>query len=95
MARRARTRGTSRAACERVQASGIGQGTAMDRDAAIGIFDSGSAGLACIRRAWGALPNEHLISPGRHGSLPLRQPVGEIVTRYASGARDFPRRAAP
>ena len=36
----------------------------MDRDAAIGIFDSGVGGLTVLHAVLGAVPNEHLIYLG-------------------------------
>lgn len=70
-------------------ASGIGQGTAMDRDAAIGIFDSGVGGLTVLHAVLEALPNEHLIYLGDTGRTPYGSKSAEIITRYAIESADF------
>jgi glutamate racemase len=61
----------------------------MDRDAAIGIFDSGVGGLTVLHAVLGALPNEHLIYLGDTGRYPYGSRSAEIVTRYAMESADF------
>ena len=61
----------------------------MDRDAAIGIFDSGVGGLTVLHAILGALPHEHLIYLGDTGRYPYGSRSAEIVTRYALESADF------
>jgi glutamate racemase len=61
----------------------------MDRDAAIGIFDSGVGGLTVLHAVLGALPHEHLIYLGDTGRYPYGSRSAEIVTRYALESADF------
>jgi glutamate racemase len=61
----------------------------MDRDAAIGIFDSGVGGLTVLHAVLGALPHEHLIYLGDTGRYPYGSRSAEIVTRYAMESADF------
>jgi glutamate racemase len=61
----------------------------MDRDAAIGIFDSGVGGLTVLHAVLGAVPNEHLIYLGDTGRYPYGSRSPEIVTRYALESADF------
>jgi glutamate racemase len=61
----------------------------MDRDAAIGIFDSGVGGLTVLHAVLRALPHEHLIYLGDTGRYPYGSRSAEIVTRYALESADF------
>jgi glutamate racemase len=61
----------------------------MDRDAAIGIFDSGVGGLTVLHAVLQALPAEHLIYLGDTGRYPYGNRSAEIVTRYALESADF------
>jgi glutamate racemase len=61
----------------------------MDRDAAIGIFDSGVGGLTVLHAVLGALPDEHLVYLGDTGRYPYGSRSAEIVTRYAIEGADF------
>src|SRR5262245_11535697 len=61
----------------------------MDRDAAIGIFDSGVGGLTVLHAVLQALPQEHLIYLGDTGRYPYGSRSAEIVTRYAVEGADF------
>jgi len=61
----------------------------MDRDAAIGIFDSGVGGLTVLHAVLGAVPDEHLIYFGDTGRYPYGSRSVEIVTRYALESADF------
>src|SRR5262249_56226422 len=61
----------------------------MDRDAAIGIFDSGIGGLTVLHAMLGALPNEHLIYLGDTGRTPYGSKSAETITRYAVESADF------
>lgn len=61
----------------------------MDRDAAIGIFDSGVGGLTVLHAVLEALPNEHLIYLGDTGRTPYGSKSAEIITRYAIESADF------
>jgi glutamate racemase len=61
----------------------------MDRDAAIGIFDSGIGGLTVLHAVLSALPNEHLIYLGDTGRTPYGTKSAETITRYAVESADF------
>ncbi len=61
----------------------------MDRDAAIGIFDSGVGGLTVLHAVLGALPHEHLIYLGDTGRTPYGSKSAETITRYAVESADF------
>jgi glutamate racemase len=61
----------------------------MNRDAAIGIFDSGVGGLTVLHAVLRALPHEHLIYLGDTGRYPYGSRSAEIVTRYALESADF------
>lgn len=61
----------------------------MDRDAAIGIFDSGIGGLTVLHAVLTALPDEHLIYLGDTGRTPYGSKSAETITRYAVESADF------
>jgi glutamate racemase len=61
----------------------------MDRDAAIGIFDSGVGGLTVLHAILESLPAEHLIYLGDTGRTPYGNKSAEIITRYALESADF------
>jgi glutamate racemase len=61
----------------------------MDRDAAIGIFDSGVGGLTVLHAILESLPDEHLIYLGDTGRTPYGNKSAEIITRYALESADF------
>ncbi len=61
----------------------------MNRDAAIGIFDSGVGGLTVLHAILGVLPDEHLIYLGDTGRTPYGNKSAEIIARYAVEAADF------
>jgi len=61
----------------------------MDRDAAIGIFDSGVGGLTVLHAILEALPTEDLIYLGDTGRTPYGNKSAEIITRYALESADF------
>ena len=61
----------------------------MDRDAAIGIFDSGIGGLTVLHAVLRALPNEHLVYFGDTGRTPYGSKSAETITRYALESADF------
>jgi glutamate racemase len=61
----------------------------MNRDGAIGIFDSGVGGLTVLHAILGALPNEHLVYLGDTGRFPYGTKSAETVTRYSLENVDF------
>jgi glutamate racemase len=61
----------------------------MNRDGAIGIFDSGVGGLTVLHAILGALPREHLIYLGDTGRAPYGTKSAETVTRYSLENVDF------
>jgi glutamate racemase len=61
----------------------------MDRDAAIGIFDSGVGGLTVLHAVLSALPDEHLVYLGDTGRTPYGSKSAETITRYALESADF------
>lgn len=61
----------------------------MDRDGAIGIFDSGVGGLTVLHAILELLPNEHLIYLGDTGRTPYGNKSAETITRYALESADF------
>jgi glutamate racemase len=61
----------------------------MNRDDAIGIFDSGVGGLTVLHAILGALPSEHLIYLGDTGRYPYGTKSAETVTRYSLENVDF------
>ena len=54
----------------------------MNREAAIGIFDSGVGGLTVVHALLEALPAEHLVYLGDTGRYPYGTKSAETVTRY-------------
>src|SRR5262249_20134492 len=94
VARAARLAGGPRTALRPLVSAGglrpMGRAPAtMDRDAAIGIFDSGVGGLTVLHAVLGVVPNEHLIYLGDTGRYPYGNRSAEIVTRYALESADF------
>jgi len=61
----------------------------MNRDGAIGIFDSGVGGLTVLHALLDALPREHLIYLGDTGRHPYGTKSAETVTRYSLENADF------
>jgi len=61
----------------------------MERDAAIGIFDSGVGGLTVLHAILESLPDEHLVYLGDTGRTPYGNKSAEIITRYALESADF------
>ncbi len=61
----------------------------MNRDGAIGIFDSGVGGLTVLHAILGALPHEHLVYLGDTGRFPYGTKSAETVTRYSLENVDF------
>jgi glutamate racemase len=61
----------------------------MDRDAAIGIFDSGIGGLTVLHAMLGALPDEHLVYLGDTGRTPYGSKSAETIVRYTLESADF------
>ncbi len=61
----------------------------MNRDGAIGIFDSGVGGLTVLHAILGALPHEHLVYLGDTGRAPYGTKSAETVTRYSLDNLDF------
>ncbi|HEV7732066.1 MAG TPA: glutamate racemase [Candidatus Binatia bacterium] len=61
----------------------------MNRDGAIGIFDSGVGGLTVLHAILGVLPNEHLVYLGDTGRFPYGTKSAETVTRYSLENVDF------
>src|SRR5712691_10332841 len=55
----------------------------MNREGAIGIFDSGVGGLTVLHALLEALPREHLIYLGDTGRYPYGTKSAETVTRYS------------
>ena len=65
----------------------------MDRDAPIGIFDSGLGGLTVTRAILQRLPTEHVVYLGDTARVPYGTRSAETVVRYARGcARHLQRR---
>jgi glutamate racemase len=60
--------------------------TGRDRDAAIGVFDSGVGGLTVLRALRQALPHESLLYLGDTARLPYGTKSPETVVRYAEQA---------
>jgi glutamate racemase len=61
----------------------------MNREAAIGIFDSGVGGLTVAHALLEALPAEHLVYLGDTGRTPYGTKSAETVTRYSLENVDF------
>src|SRR5262245_51909506 len=61
----------------------------MNREAAIGIFDSGVGGLTVVHALIEALPHEHLLYLGDTGRYPYGTKSAETVTRYSQENMDF------
>lgn len=61
----------------------------MQKNAPIGIFDSGAGGLSVLRTALEMLPNEHFIYYGDTANAPYGTKTEEEVTVCARGAVDF------
>jgi len=65
----------------------------LDRDAPIGIFDSGLGGLTVTRAIYDLLPHEHLVYLGDTARVPYGTRSSQTVLRYArSCARHLQRR---
>lgn len=60
-----------------------------ERDAAIGIFDSGVGGLTVVHALLEALPAEHLVYLGDTGRYPYGTKSAETVTRYSLENTEF------
>ena len=94
-ARLARGAGTRGARLVSAGPSGIRAGTAMDRDAAIGIFDSGRrAASPSSTPSSSALPRRAPDLPRRHRSLPRTAPSRPRRSRATPRERRLPGRAA-
>jgi glutamate racemase len=61
----------------------------MNREAAIGIFDSGVGGLTVVHALIEALPAEHLVYLGDTGRYPYGTKSAETVTRYSLENTEF------
>jgi glutamate racemase len=61
----------------------------MNREAAIGIFDSGVGGLTVVHALLDVLPAEHLVYLGDTGRTPYGTKSAETVTRYSLENTDF------
>jgi glutamate racemase len=55
----------------------------MQREAPIGVFDSGVGGLTVLRTLIARLPNEHTVYLGDTARVPYGTRSAEVVTRYA------------
>jgi glutamate racemase len=55
----------------------------VDREAPIGVFDSGVGGLTVLRTLLKKLPREHTVYLGDTARVPYGTRSGEVVTRYA------------
>ena len=55
----------------------------MQREAPIGVFDSGVGGLTVLRTLLARLPDEHTVYLGDTARVPYGTRSGEVVTRYA------------
>jgi glutamate racemase len=55
----------------------------MQREAPIGVFDSGVGGLTVLRTLMARLPFEHTVYLGDTARVPYGTRSGEVVTRYA------------
>jgi glutamate racemase len=55
----------------------------VDREAPIGVFDSGVGGLTVLRTLLQRLPREHTVYLGDTARVPYGTRSGEVVTRYA------------
>src|SRR3954471_7581773 len=60
-----------------------GMDPSADRDAPIGVFDSGVGGLTVLRALTARLPSEHTIYLGDTARVPYGTRSREVVTRYA------------
>ena len=69
--------------------SSAGAGTAADRSAPIGIFDSGIGGLTVVRELMRQLPNESIIYFGDTARLPYGPKSPETVIRYSREITSF------
>ena len=61
----------------------------MDRNSAIGVFDSGLGGLTSVRVLKKILPNEKIIYFGDTGRVPYGTRSPEIITKYALDDMNF------
>lgn len=61
----------------------------MDRNCAIGVFDSGLGGLTSVRVLKKILPDEKIIYFGDTGRVPYGTRSAEIITRYALDDMNF------
>lgn len=61
----------------------------LDRNAPIGIFDSGIGGLTVLSAVRKALPSENLVYLGDTARVPYGTKSAETVARYASECADF------
>lgn len=57
--------------------------TGLDRDAPLGVFDSGLGGLTVVRALRAALPNEDIVYLGDTARVPYGTKGAETVQRYA------------
>lgn len=61
----------------------------MNRDAAIGVFDSGVGGLTVLKELKAELPQENFIYFGDTARVPYGNKEAETVTQYAVQATEF------
>lgn len=61
----------------------------MDRNSAIGVFDSGLGGLTSVRVLKSILPDEKIIYFGDTGRVPYGTRSPEIITKYALDDMNF------
>ncbi len=61
----------------------------MDRNSAIGVFDSGLGGLTSVRVLKSILPDERIIYFGDTGRVPYGTRSPEIITKYALDDMNF------
>lgn len=61
----------------------VRESTKVDRDAPIGVFDSGLGGLTVARAIASALPNERLVYLGDTARVPYGSRSAQTVIRYA------------
>jgi glutamate racemase len=61
----------------------------MNREGAIGVFDSGVGGLTVVHALLEALPMEHLVYLGDTGRYPYGTKSAETVTRYSLENTEF------